>query len=49
MAMISGLGAAIMDPLDKNILAVWRAGEALLGNDDFCVNYLTAFRAGQLG
>jgi len=49
MSMANGLGAAIMDPLDKNIMAVLRAAEALLGQDDFCANYLMAFRAGLVG
>jgi 5-methyltetrahydrofolate--homocysteine methyltransferase len=49
MAMASGLGAAIMDPTDKHIMAVLRASEALLGQDEFCMNYMTAFRDGSLG
>lgn len=49
MAMVSGLDAAIMDPTEKQIMGVLRAGEALLGEDDFCVNYLTAFREGLVG
>jgi cobalamin-dependent methionine synthase I len=49
MAMACGLDAAIMDPTEKQIMGVLRAGEALLGEDDFCVNYLTAFREGLVG
>jgi cobalamin-dependent methionine synthase I len=46
MAMACGLDAAIMDPTEKQIMAVLRAAEAIMGQDDFCVNYLSAFREG---
>jgi cobalamin-dependent methionine synthase I len=49
MAMAAGMDAAIMDPLDLDIMALLKAGELLLGQDDFCMNYLMAFRAGLFG
>lgn len=48
MAMSAGMDAIIMDPLDKKIMAQLRAAEALLGQDEYCMNYLQAHRAGKL-
>lgn len=46
--MACGLDAAILDPLDKEIIACALAAEALLGRDEWCMNYLTAHREGRL-
>jgi 5-methyltetrahydrofolate--homocysteine methyltransferase len=35
-----------MNPLDKKMMANIIAAEALAGRDDFCTEYLKAFRAG---
>lgn len=48
MAMARGMDAAILDPLDASLMAVACAGEALLGRDDMCMDYVQAFRAGRL-
>lgn len=48
MAIARGLDGAIVNPLDKRMMANIVAAEALSGKDDFCVNYLKAFRAGNL-
>jgi len=48
MAMQAGMDPAIMDPLDEKIMAQIIAAEALLGQDEFCMNYLQAHRAGRL-
>lgn len=47
-AMTCGMDGAILDPLDKKLMTFLYATEALLGTDDFCMNYLTKFRAGEL-
>ncbi|MGI6298182.1 MAG: methyltetrahydrofolate cobalamin methyltransferase [Saccharofermentanales bacterium] len=47
-AMTVGMDGAILDPLDKKLMTFLYATEALLGTDDFCMNYLTRFRAGEL-
>jgi cobalamin-dependent methionine synthase I len=47
-AILKGLDGAIINPLDKGMIASIRTGEALAGKDDYCMNYLKAFRAGQL-
>ncbi len=43
-----GLDAAIVDPCDRQLMANIAAAEALLGRDEFCVDYLRAFREGKL-
>ncbi len=48
MAMARGMDAAIIDPLDGGLMAVVRAGEALLSLDDMCMGYIQAHRAGEL-
>ena len=45
-AMIAGMDGAILDPLDKKLMAFVYASEALAGLDDFCVNYLEKYREG---
>ena len=44
LAMNAGMDSAIFDPLDKQLLGIIYATEALLGLDDFCMEYITAFR-----
>ncbi len=48
MAMARGLDAAIMDPLDGGLMAAVCAGAALLGQDEMCIGYIQAHRAGRL-
>ncbi len=48
MAMARGMDAAILDPLDRPLLATICAGEVLLGRDEMCLGYIQAFRAGRL-
>lgn len=47
-AMTSGMDGAILDPLDKKLMTFLYATEALLGVDDFCMNFITKFREGML-
>lgn len=49
MMISAGLDAALVDPLDKNLMSLIVASEALLDKDEFCAGYLGAFRAGKLG
>jgi 5-methyltetrahydrofolate--homocysteine methyltransferase len=46
--MVNGLDGALIDPLDKTMMSLIRATEALMNKDPFCGNYLKAFRAGQV-
>lgn len=47
MAIGKGLDGAIINPLDKRMMANIIATESLAGKDDFCMNYLKAHRAGR--
>lgn len=46
MAIAKGLDGAIINPLDRRMMANIIAAEALAGKDNFCMKYLKAFRAG---
>ena len=45
MAIAKGLDGAIVNPLDKKMMANIIAAEALAGRDDYCMAYLKAYRA----
>jgi len=45
MAITKGLDSAILNPLDKRMMANITAAEALIGRDTYCMNYLKAYRA----
>lgn len=45
MAIAKGLDGAIIDPLNKKMMANIIAANTLVGKDDFCTNYLKAYRA----
>ncbi|MBW2062671.1 MAG: dihydropteroate synthase [Deltaproteobacteria bacterium] len=44
MAMLKGLDAAVMDPLDQGLMNSVKIANALLGRDRYCRRYLRAFR-----
>ncbi len=48
LAIKAGLQGALIDPLDKRLMATLRATMVLIGKDPFCRTYLKAFRAGKL-
>ncbi|HIE13111.1 MAG TPA: methyltetrahydrofolate cobalamin methyltransferase [Desulfotomaculum sp.] len=48
MALCAGLDAAILNPLDRGIMATVFAAEALVGSDPMCARYLKAYRKGRL-
>ena len=47
MAIAKGLDGAIVNPLDKRMMANIMAAEMLAGKDDSCMDYLKAHRAGK--
>ena len=49
LAVAAGLDSAILDPLDKQLMAAILAAELVLGQDSHCLNYIRAYRAGALG
>lgn len=48
MAIAKGLDGAIINPLDKRMMANIRTAATLAGKDKFCMEYLKAYRAGKL-
>lgn len=47
-AMAAGMDGAIVDPLDKKLMSFVYASEALFGVDDYCMEFLTKFREGEI-
>ncbi|HOJ12075.1 MAG TPA: methyltetrahydrofolate cobalamin methyltransferase [Clostridiales bacterium] len=47
-AMTVGMDGAILDPLDKKLMTYLYATQALLGQDEFCMDYLSKYREGLL-
>jgi 5-methyltetrahydrofolate--homocysteine methyltransferase len=48
MAIAKGLDAAILNPLDKAMMANILAAETLAGRDRFCMSFIKAYRGGRL-
>ncbi|SHF30434.1 5-methyltetrahydrofolate--homocysteine methyltransferase [Desulfofundulus australicus DSM 11792] len=48
MSMASGLDAVIADPLDRTLMALIYATEALLNKDRFCMQYIRCYQEGKL-
>ena len=49
LAMKAGLDSAILDPTNRDLLGIILATEAMLGLDDFCMEYIEAYRDGLFG
>jgi 5-methyltetrahydrofolate corrinoid/iron sulfur protein methyltransferase len=49
LAIQAGMNAAIMDVLDREMVGLLHATNALLGEDEYCADYITAFREGRIG
>jgi len=48
MMIANGFDSAIMDPLDKEIMAITKTADMLAGHDQFCMNYIKGVRAGAI-
>ena len=48
LMMDAGMDSAIIDPLDKKIMATVRTTDMLLGYDQFCMEYLKGVRSGNI-
>jgi len=46
LSLAAGLDSAILDPLDREMMAALVAAELVLGRDHHCLNYTRAYRAG---
>lgn len=49
LAMFAGIDSAIMDPLDRDMMATLLATKALLGQDRYCQSFINAFRKNKIG
>ncbi len=49
LAMNAGLDSAILDPTNRDMMGLIYATEALLGEDDYCMEYISAYREGLFG
>jgi 5-methyltetrahydrofolate--homocysteine methyltransferase len=47
-AITKGLDSAIIDPTDKLLYAMLRAVTLVVGKDNYCMDYIRAFRAGRV-
>ena len=49
LAMHSGLDAAILDPTDQRLAAALKTTAMLLGQDEYCTDFIEAYEQGLLG
>lgn len=49
LAMKAGMDSAVMDPTNRDMMGMMYATEAMLGMDDYCVEYIGAYREGKFG
>jgi len=49
LAMNAGLDSAILDPTNRDMMGIIYATEALLGMDEYCMEYIGAYREGLFG
>ena len=48
MLLYHGVDAVILNPLDKQLMSMIKASEVILGKDEYCMNYIKAYRNGEL-
>lgn len=46
MAMTAGMDSGILDPTNRDLMGIIYATEALMGDDEYCVEYIRAYRQG---
>ena len=49
LAMEAGMDCAVLDPTKKDLMGVLYATEAMLGLDEYCMEYIGAYRRGIFG
>ncbi len=49
LCMNAGMDSAVLDPLNRDLLGMVYATDALLGNDYFCMEYINAYRDNLFG
>ena len=49
IAISAGMTSAVLDPLNKDLRGIILAAEAMMGLDDYCLEYISAYRKGVFG
>lgn len=49
LAMSAGMDSAVMDPTNRDLTGIMYAAEAMLGRDEYCLEYIEAYRDGKFG
>ncbi len=49
LAIAAGMDAGILDPMNREMMGAIFATEACMGLDDYCMEYIGAFREGRIG
>lgn len=49
LAMQAGMDSAIVDPTNRDMMGIIYATQALLGEDDYCMEYISAYRENLFG
>ena len=49
LAMNAGMDSGVMDPTNRDLLGMMYATEAMLGLDEYCIEYITAYREDKFG
>ena len=49
LSMNAGMDSAVMDPTNRDMMGMMYATEAMLGLDEYCIEYIGAYREGIFG
>lgn len=49
LCMNAGMDSAVMDPTNRDMMGMLYATEAMLGLDEYCIEYIGAYRDGKFG
>ena len=49
LAMKAGMDSAVLDPTNRDMMGMMYATEAMLGLDEYCMEYIGAYRDGKFG
>ena len=49
LCMNAGMDSCVMDPTNRDMMGMMYATEAMLGLDEFCIEYIGAYREGKFG
>ena len=49
LAMNAGMDSGVLDPTNRDLMGMMFATEAMLGLDDYCMEYISAYREGKFG